>query len=284
VRGVPHSASTAVLGLGIPGAMRPAVHTMFGVVPDCRYLIAPRSTVPMELSPPSAHVTLPWAYDTSLIGLTVECQAFVFDPTLPGSASILMSDRGTLTLGEPPNLAFIVEGSNSFYGSPQHFGFFRLESSPGATHADIERLEITFLGSEHYFDTVGNAGLDGVGFFSDGDGQGAACMNAYYGSDITTGLVYGAPFQGSGCDGIGSTGWIGEDPVGNSLTRFRRVLFEFDDFAAGEVFRFDCDTDGGGFHAGAQPLAVTVELADNTTITKLVRAVSNERAEGVLIK
>ena len=130
----------------------------------------------------------------------------------------------------------------------------------------------------------GCAGLDGQGFFSDGSGQGPACMNAYYGSDVTTGLVYRAPFQGPGCDGTGTTGWIGDDPVGNSLTRFRRVTFEFDDFAAGEVFRFDCDTDGGGFHAGAQPIVVTVELADNTTISRPVQVISNERAEGVLIR
>ncbi|MFT5049140.1 MAG: hypothetical protein ACI8QZ_000530 [Chlamydiales bacterium] len=285
VSGVPFSATSAVLKLGQRGRVLPAGLTRVGGARlDCRMLIVPNAEVLMELTPPTAQVTLPWDYDPSLIGYRVDCQAVVFVPPPPGSGSTLMSDRGSLTLGEPPDLAFIVEGSNTFLGSPQSFGFFRLESSPGATHAGIERLEVKFTGSAQYFDTVGNAGLDGEGFFSDGNGQGPSCMNSYYGSDVTTGLVYGAPFQAPGCDGTGYTGWLGADAVGNSLTRYRRVTFAFDDFAAGEVFRFDCDTDGGGFDAGAQPVVVTVTLTDGTIISEPVQVVSNERAEGILIR
>ncbi|MFT5152704.1 MAG: hypothetical protein ACI841_002703, partial [Planctomycetota bacterium] len=183
VSGIPFSATTAVLGIGRPGFPVQATFAKLGTTFDCRLLITPLMNVPMELSPPIAQVTLPWPYDTSLIGYTFECQAFVIDPTLPSSASTLMSNRGTLTLGAPPDLSFVIEGQNSYYGAPQHFGFFRLKGSPGATHADIERLEVAFMGTENYFDTVGNAGLDGQGFFGDGNGQGPACMNAYYGSD-----------------------------------------------------------------------------------------------------
>ncbi|MCP3914774.1 MAG: hypothetical protein GY711_04340 [bacterium] len=281
VNGVPLSATNAVLGLG---PTSPAAHWSGWPLPDCRQLIVPVQLAPMELTPPTAQVTLPWVYDPALVGYTVHCQAFVTDPQLPSSAPTLVSNRGALTLGEPPDLAFVAEGANSYYGSPLQLGYFRLESSPGASHADVERLELLFTDTVHDFDTVGNAGLDGQGFFSDGDGQGPSCHNAYYGSDVTTGLVYGGPLQGSGCDGTGTTGWVGGNPVGTSLTRFRQVVFEFDDFSAGEIFRFDCDTDGGGFHAGALPLAVTVELSNGTTFWQVVQVVSHERAEGVLIQ
>jgi len=285
VTGVPFSATSATLKLGRRGRVLPATLTMFGgVEADCRRLIVPQEEVVMDLTPPTAQVTLPWDYDPALVGYKVSCQAFVFVPAQVGPGSTLMSDRGAIRLGEPPDLAFIVEGTNSYYGSPEDFGFFRLESSPGATHADIERLKVEFIGNDQYFDTVGNAGLDGEGFFSDGNGQGPACMNSYYGSDVTTGLVYGAPFQAAGCDGTGFTGWRGSDAVGGSSTRYQTVTFEFDDFAAGEVFRFDCDTDGGGFDAGAQPLLVTVTFEGGAMISQPVTMISNDRAEGILIR
>lgn len=295
VAGVPYSATSAVLwiedaGGSAPGRRTPTALKMPGHVAEGSLAITPHRSVPMELSPPNAWVTLPLDYDPALVGSRMRCQAVVVDSEPDDSTrtlvpkTTLVSDWASILVGDPPDLAFVLEGSNSFYGSPEDYGFFRLESDRQATHADVVRLEVEFTDAQYYFDTVGNAGLDGQGFFSDGNGTGPACLSPYYGSDVTTGLVYGGPSQGPGCDGTGTTGWVGEDAVGGSTTRFRRVVFEFDDFAAGEVFRFDCDTDGGVFNAGAQPLLVTVELADGTVISQSVETVTNKRAEGVLIQ
>lgn len=295
VAGVPSSATSAVLWIEEEGAStfeRPTPTGLQtpGLVPEGGLALTPHRSVPMELAPPNAWVTLPLEYDPALVGSRMRCQVVVAESELDDAShtlvpkSTLVSGWASITVGDPPDLAFVVEGSNSFYGSPEDFGFFRLESDPGANHADVVQLEVEFTDAQSYFDTVGNAGLDGQGFFSDGNGTGPACISPYYGSDVATGLVYGGPSQGPGCNGTGTTGWVGADPVGGSTTRFRRVVFQFDDFAAGEEFRFDCDTDGGLFNAGAQPLLVTVELADGTVISQPVEKVTGQRAEGVLIQ
>ena len=282
VGGIPHTATSGVVSLAMTALGTPA--PIAGTLPGCNLLIDQITMdAPLTLLPPSGEIAVMWPYEPAAVGMSVECQAFVVDPATGTAVPVIVSDRGTLTLGEPPDLAFVAEGPNSYYGSPEKGGFFRLESSPGATHPDIVRLEVSLAGMGHYFDVEGNAGVAGQGFFNDGNGSGPTCGNAYYGSDVETGLVYGTPLQPTSCKGTGTTGWVGSQPVGGSTTRFQKLEFEFTDFTPGEVFGFDCDTDGGDFHAGAHVATVTVTFADSTSITQQVQLVNDERAEGVLI-
>lgn len=292
VRGVPLTATSAFLGIHIPGAPPSQPSSNFAVAPGCGGQIAPDYSIRvMSLQAPVAEVSLPWAYDPALVGVPMECQAFLFDPA-EASGLALVSDRGVLMLGEPYDLVFVAEGANSYYGSPGSQGsslpgFFRLESGPSATHPEIVRLQVELIGGVQYFDTVGNAGVAGQGHFADGNGTGPGCANAYYGSDRTTGLIYGGPLQGAGCEGAGTTGWVGTSPVQASPTRYRGLTFDFDGFGAGETFRFDCDTDRnsgvGDFSAGTLPLQITVTFSDGSTLSSIVQPISTQRAEGVLI-
>ena len=283
VGGIPHTATSGVLSFGMSALATPM--PIFGAPPGCEVLIDQIDmNAPLILLPPDGEVQMNWPYDLSVIGTSVECQAFVMDPAQGTPVPLIVSDRGTLTFGAPPALAFVIEGPNSYKGSPEQGGFCRLESSPGATHPDIVGLEVSFIGMQPYFDVEGNAGVEGQGFFNDGNGTGARCRNAYYGTDVQTGLVYGGGLQpAASCDKTGTTGWVGSLPVGGSASRFQRLEFEFTDFSAGELFGFDCDTDGGDFNAGAQLLSVTVTFSDSTSLTQLVQYESDNRAVGVLI-
>ncbi len=285
VGGIPQTATTGVMSLGLSATGTPL--PIAGAPLGCELLIHQIFIdEPLVLIPPSGEVDLDWPFNPGAVGLTVECQAFVMDPAQGTPLPLLVSNRGSLTLGAPADLAFVIEGANSYYGSPQHGGFFRLESSPGASHPDIVSVEVSLVGMQHYFDVEGNAAVDGQGFFTDGNGvsgMSGTCTNAFNGTDVQTGLIYDAGLQPPSCDGTGASGWIGSAPVGGSSTRFQRLTFEFADFGAGELFGFDCDTDGGDFNAGAHPVSVTVTFADDSSISQQVQFVSDERAVGVLI-
>ena len=282
VGAVPATATSGVMSLAMAAHTTPVPIT--GAPAGCNLLIDQiYLDEQLTLFPPTGEVPVTWPYNPAAVGLSVECQAFVIDPAQGTAVPMLVSNRGTLTLGEPADLLFVAEGLNSYYGDPERGGFFRLESSPGASHPDIVGLEVSFAGTELYFDVEGNSGVGAQGFFDDGSGTGPGCRNAYYGSDVTCGLVYGGGLQPPSCKGTGTTGWVGGLPVGGSQTRFQELSFAFDDFTAGESFGFDCDTDGGGFDAGAQLLTVTVVFQDMSRVTQQILHVTDERAEGVLI-
>ena len=283
VRGVPATATTGMLGVSIDRPERPAP-TPWGTPPGCEFQLGqPVLRVPITLNPPYGTVTLNAEDVAALTGLNAQLQAFVMDPAQGTPNPMLMSDRGALTIGVPPALAFVVAGENSYYGSPTQGGFFALKSSPAATHGDIIRLEVSAVGSPLHFDTEGNAGVGAQGYFSDGNGNLPGSRNAFNSTDAAVGLEYGLPGQPASCDGTGTTGWIGSSAVAGSTTRFRELTFDFADFSAGETFGFDCDTDGGDYWPGVHTFSVTVTFADSTQVTATVQTLTNERAEGVLI-
>lgn len=284
VRGVPQTSTLAILGFGLGTPTVPTLLSPLGAPAGCTLWIDQIIwQEQMTLDPPNASMTMNIGHLPGSVGFMAHCQAFVVDPGQGGSFPLLASDRGVLTLGAPPELTFIVDGANSFYGSPAEGGFFRLVSGAGATHADIVDVKLSMVGEPQYFDVEGNAGIDLQGHFDDGNGRSHSSGNAFYGSDTTTGLIYGGQQQPPSCDGTGSTGWIGSAAVGGSSTRFRVLEFEFADFQAGETFSFDCDTDGGDYMAGAHAVTITVIFANATSVSQTTQFVSNERAESVLI-
>lgn len=284
VRGVPSTATLAVLGLGAGLPPAPVPLTPLGTPAGCTVWIDQLfEERPMSIAPPVAETTLDLGYVPAHVGFTAQLQAFVIDPGQGTAFPLIVSDRGTLTLGAPPALRFVVSGANSYEGAPAEGGFFRLESGTGATHPDVVGLEVSLVGQPQWFDVEGNAGYDDQGFFDDGDGTAPGSSNAFHGTDATTGLVYGAPGQPVSCDGTGTTGWVGFAAVGGSSTRFRRLDFEFTDFQPGETFGFCCDTDGGDPNAGAHAVHVVVTFSDLTTVSGTVQFVADDRAEGVLL-
>lgn len=284
---LPVTTTTGQLAIGTTTPPAPIDLGFLGAPPTCELLIDQIiSSLPMTLDGSDGRTVLDLDFQPGNVGLVFQCQGLFIDPGQGAALPILVSNRGTMTIGEPPDLLFVIEGENSFYGSPETGGFFRLESSPGASHLDIVHLKFSLVGQPHWFDIEGNAGLDGQGYFDDGDGTTPDSENAYYGSDLATGLVYGTPGQPTSCDGTGTVGFVPSAAVGTSTTRFRRLEFEFapGQFTAGESFGFDCDTDGSDdVYAGAHAVRVTVTFSDQSTIAKRALFVSTTRAERVVI-
>jgi len=284
---LPATTALSVLSVGTSVPPAPVSLASLGAPPGCFAQIdGVFVNLGMQVDGTHSSVDLDLAFVPNHIGLTFECQAAVLDPAQQHALPLLVSNRGTFTVGEPPDLMLVADGENSFYGAAQRGGFFRLESSPGAAHPDIVGLRVSFVGQADYFDVEGNAGLDGQGYLEDGSGVGPSCRNAYYGSDVATGLLYGTPGQAVGCRGFGYTGYVASAPVGGVATRVQVLEFAFapGQFGVGEVFGFDCDTDGGE-HANAGALAVhcTVTFADSSTAVATTQFVRFDRAEGVLI-
>ncbi len=281
--GVPVTSTLAILGVGLAAPVPPILLDSQGAPADCTLLIDQIVlTEVMTLEPPLASINFQLGYVPAQVGAQLECQAFIVDPPQGTPLPILVSDRGTLTIGTPNDLVFVIEGSSSYYGNPDNGGFFRLKSSGLATHGDIVRLEVWAQGMPEYFDVEGNAGLGAAGFFADGNGTDPASMNAYHGTDITTGLIYRGA-QMPSYDGTGLVGWTGALPVGGTDAGYKSLTFDFTDFSVAETFGFDCDTDGGDYAAGLPPFSVKVTFAAATTLTQVVQPINNDRAEAVLI-
>ena len=125
-------------------------------------------------TPPTAALSITAPLDPTSVGLTIHLQAFVADLSQVGTypTPVFVSDVGTMVLGSRPNLVAIAEDdgvNTSFYGNPLAGGYFRIESSAGATHLDIIGVQFDASTLPWVFDTDGNFGLAPQGFFDDGN-------------------------------------------------------------------------------------------------------------------
>lgn len=243
------------------------------------------TSVPMTISGDRATFPLAIASDPGNIGTSLVLQGAAIAPGV-NPFGVALSEQGVMTIGRDPTLIAVAEGRSSADPNNAAGGYFRVEYGAGSGMPDIESVvwDLTTCTSGRVdFDTDGTTGNEQ---FDSGNGTLLGCMNTYVGSDIVTGLVYGAPGQGaSRCDPAAFTGWVGSNP-GTGTEYYGVVTFDFADFQQGETFGFSCDTDfpSPNLASGHIGGTITVNFVGGTSVSgQLAATGSSERAEVILI-
>ena len=279
---VPASATLGIVHLGVGPLLDIPMDSIGGT--GCVLDVTPIVSLPVTtISAPSASsAEAPLAPGTaqSLVGAVLNAQsAMLADSENP--LGVITSDTSQFSIGcigpttDPATLGGIVvqfEGSNSFT-SPSSTPFWNVHNNSTIGEV-IRNVTIDFLagGLSQEFD-VDQLGINGGnGEFDLGNSRildPANCLpnNSYVSTDIQTGLVY-AGTREAGCGAVAAGATTGYRSVGVVGTgpNVTDVRFEFTNFLAGQSFRFNADTDGGGTGAADHAPAVVTIVTDQRTL------------------
>ncbi len=209
-------------------------------MPDCSLLVGSTfASIPIPIASPTTAITLDF-FGPNSGAIAFEAQAAVLAPTI-NAFGVATSNRASIFVGERDPVIVTATGPNSS-NNVTTSGFWKIVNG---SDLDIVGVRMDWstsnspLTQDYRFDTREPNMADR---FDGGNSTLPGCGGTYrLNSDVTTGLDYAASIV-SPCDPNARTGWVGTNQVGTGM--YQTLDFAFTSFEPGDVFEFDCDTDG----------------------------------------